>query len=75
MKEWPRAIATVGIWMALAFTLGNGLFKMRFSGNDATVFFLPLLLTAIVVTGATVATRAVWRRADEEKEPPEKPEP
>jgi hypothetical protein len=61
MNEWPKAVTTSSIWIAVGFSLGFGLFKMNFSGDPATVFILPLILTVIIIGGATMATRIVWQ--------------
>ena len=61
MNEWPKAVTTSSIWIAVGFSLGFGLFKMNFSGDPATVFILPIILTVMIVGGATIATRIVWQ--------------
>ena len=48
MNEWPRAVTTASIWIAVGFSLGFGLFKMNFTGHNASVFFLPILLTGMI---------------------------
>ena len=61
MNEWPKAVTTSSIWIAVGFSLGFGLFKMNFSGDPATVFILPIILTVLIIGGATIATKIVWR--------------
>ena len=57
-NEWPRAVATASIWIAIGFALGFGLFRMNFSGGGAVL--LPLL-AVLVLTGGVVATGIIWR--------------
>jgi hypothetical protein len=57
-NEWPRAIATASIWIAIGFALGFGLFRMNFSGGGAVL--LPLLAGMLLV-GGVFATGIVWR--------------
>jgi hypothetical protein len=66
MNEWPRAVSTAAVWVAIGFALGAGLFRMNFSGAITLpiLLFLPLLL----VGGAVIATWAIWRRASSSKE-------
>jgi membrane protein DedA with SNARE-associated domain len=66
MNEWPRAVSTAAVWVAIGFALGAGLFKMNFTG----VIALPilLLLPFLLVGGAVIATWAIWRRASSSKE-------
>ena len=61
MNEWPKAVTTASIWIAVGFSLGFGLFKMNFTGHQASVFFLPIILTGVIVVSATIATMVVWR--------------
>jgi len=61
MNEWPKAVTTSSIWAAVGFSLGFGLYKMNFSGDPASVLLLPIILTVLIVGGATIATKIVWR--------------
>ena len=63
VNDWPRAVATAAIWVSTGMALGFGLFKMNFNGGVMFVFMLPVVLTGMVVLGATLATRSVWRNA------------
>jgi hypothetical protein len=66
MNEWPRAVSTAAVWVAIGFALGAGLFKMNFSGPMTLpiLLFLPLLL----VGGAVIATWAIWKRSPSSRE-------
>lgn len=57
-NEWPRAVATASIWIAIGFALGSGLFRMNFSGDGAVL--LPLLVV-LLLAGGVIATGIVWR--------------
>jgi len=59
MNEWPRAVSTAAVWLAIGYALGAGLFRMNFTGAIALpiLIFLPVLL----VGGAVIATKAIWR--------------
>jgi ABC-type glycerol-3-phosphate transport system permease component len=59
MNDWPKAVTTASIWIAVGFALGYGLFKMNFTGDAS--FFLILFLTGMLMGGAVVATVVVWR--------------
>ncbi len=61
MNEWPKAVTTSSIWIAVGVSLGFGLFKMKFSGDAAAVLFLPIILTVMIIGGATIATKIVWQ--------------
>jgi hypothetical protein len=58
-SEWPRAVSTAAVWLAIGYALGAGLFRMNFTGAIAysILIFLPVLL----VGGAVVATKVIWR--------------
>jgi len=60
MNDWPRAVSTAAVWLAVGYALGAGLFRMNFSGAIA----LPILmaLPILLVGGAVAATWAIWRR-------------
>ncbi len=57
-NEWPRAVATASIWLAIGGALGFGLFRMNFSGGG--MILLPLL-AVLLLAGGVAATAIVWR--------------
>ena len=61
MNDWPKAVTTSSIWIAIGFALGFGLFKMNFSGHGSMP--LLLILTLLLVAGGIAATFIVWRGA------------
>ncbi len=59
MNEWPKAVAIASIWISVGFSLGFGVFKISYKGPLETSFFLPLLLTALIIGGGLIATKMV----------------
>jgi hypothetical protein len=66
MNEWPKAVSTAAVWLAIGFALGAGFFKMNFSGP--ITFPILILVPILLVGGAVSATRAIWRHAPSSKE-------
>jgi hypothetical protein len=61
MMDWARSFATSAIWLAIGYALGNGLFKMKFSGESSLIILL--FVPIILLVGAILGTRIVWMGA------------
>ena len=64
-SELAKTISTCAIWMAVAFILTFGFFRMNFNGNET--FILLIVVPTVICLSAAGATAVVWKCGPEVK--------
>jgi hypothetical protein len=59
-NEFAKAISTCAIWLGISCALTFGVFKITANG-DLAVLLIFFVLPCAMISGAVVATQAVWK--------------